>query len=441
MQEQVVKYDKTKVVSVMFGVLMISGAMFTILDLIVGENPWYIPLCLAAISGVGFLLNRKGTCQYCHFVVYLLFLFWISMLTFNQTDEEGVRVYFVIAFSIPHILFDRRLTRWAMGASAFGVFILLLWLQPMRPLPTSGMVAFYVAMHFLLCGFGMFLVLGYFRRQIDIAYSRQRKALSHSEKLVAELGEVNDELVEKQHQLIERNNSLRTFAYVASHDLKSPLRSIISFQKLIQMKLKESPDYPQVQEHIDYVIDSAGSLAKILDSLLEYTRAENKIETNLRHFSLIDMLDRIHREQCEVHDGSIEVKMQIGQDHINSDYELLYCILQNLISNGLKFNYSNTPKVWVKATSDEGVLTISVSDNGIGIDQKYLDQIFEPFNRLHGKSAFQGTGLGLAIVQRFVEVLGGEITVNSTLGEGTTFILRLPDPQLQPAPARSVAHV
>lgn len=240
-------------------------------------------------------------------------------------------------------------------------------------------------------------------------------------------------------RLKQRNRELQDFAYVASHDLQEPLRKIRAFADLLEEDYAEKID-ENGQYYLSRMRDAASRMSRLITDLLAYSR----VSTKARPFDEVD-LNMIAREvisDLELQISEIEASVDIGPlPTIQADPTQMHQLLQNLIGNALKFTRDDVrPIVTVAAAleneddPDEAVCQLTVSDNGIGFDEKYLDRIFTPFQRLHGRGTYAGTGMGLAICRRIAERHQGSLTAQSTPGEGATFIATLPlqQPSQQP---------
>jgi len=263
-------------------------------------------------------------------------------------------------------------------------------------------------------------VLTFFIRDI----SRRKKAEQEQSRYAAEL---------------ERSNSeLEQFAYVASHDLQEPLRKIRIFSDRLQMKCGDRLD-DSGNEYLQRMQSAAGRMQTLIDGLLSLSR----VTTQGQKFEAVD-LAKIAREvvsdleiQIEHVGGLVEVERL---PTIQADPLQMRQLLQNLIANGLKFHRAEEPPVikvhgrFVHGRQQrqdglpvaEEQCRIVVEDNGIGFEQKYQDRIFGVFQRLHPRDVFEGMGIGLALCRKIVERHGGQITVESVSGQGSTFEIVLP---------------
>ena len=225
---------------------------------------------------------------------------------------------------------------------------------------------------------------------------------------------------------LERSNQeLQDFASVAAHDLQEPLRKIQAFGDRIQTKYhlqlaEEGRDY------LERMLSSAKRMRKLIDDLLTYSRVTTQAKpfeaTDLNQI-LKDVLSDLELRIEQVH-GNVEAAKLPS---IDADPSQMRQLFQNLIANALKFHRKDTaPLIKIEATLQPGRCVLSVSDNGIGFDEKYLDRIFTIFQRLHGKQEYEGTGVGLAVCRRIAERHGGTITAKSSPDNGATFFVSLP---------------
>ncbi len=243
------------------------------------------------------------------------------------------------------------------------------------------------------------------------------------------------ELARINVQLEQRNRELQDFAYVASHDLQEPLRKIRAFADLMCEDYAGTVDETG-QYYLNRMQDGASRMSRLITDLLAYSR----ITTKARPFDRVD-LNAVAEEvvsDLEMQIAEVEGSVEVGPlPVIDADATQMRQLLQNFIANALKFHRPGVrPVVEVRATVEERdaldgadrqrVCRLEIRDNGIGFDEKYLDRIFTPFQRLHGRGEYAGTGMGLAICRRIAERHQGTIAARSTPGGGATFILTVP---------------
>ena len=251
-----------------------------------------------------------------------------------------------------------------------------------------------------------------------------RESQEHLEQLG---GERTLELQVANTQLRASNRELEDFASVASHDLQEPLRKIQAFGDRLEARAGPSLG----AEGLDYLHrmrNAAGRMQTLISDLLQFSR----ITTRAQPFAPVDLKEIASdvlndlETRIEQTGGSVELGDLCP---IDADAMQMRQLLQNLIANALKFRKpSVAPVVQVRSEIDRpaGVCRIYVQDNGIGFDEKYLDRIFNVFQRLHGRGTYEGTGIGLAVCRKIAERHGGSITARSRPGAGSTFIVTLP---------------
>ena len=284
-------------------------------------------------------------------------------------------------------------------------------------------------------GSALFWILS-LRKQVRL---KTYELTTANKELQLKIAELDSEILDRkraeaelQHymdRLKESNQALHEFAYIASHDLQEPLRTISSFIQLIERRYKGKLD-SDADEFIYYVVDGVSRMRSLIKDLLQYSR----VGTQGNPFEPTDMETIYDQVVSNLKTGIEETKALISHDllpTLPADPSQITQLLQNLIGNGLKFRSEENPAIHisVKACIDEWLF--SVSDNGIGIDQEYSERIFQIFQRLHTQEEYSGTGIGLAICKKIVERHGGRIWVESQEGVGSTFFFTIPA-RLQP---------
>lgn len=256
-----------------------------------------------------------------------------------------------------------------------------------------------------------------------------------NEFLEKEVTERTLELLEKNKELESSNHELQQFAYVASHDLKEPLRKVQMFSSIV--KDKYAGQYDDLDLNLTRIISSSNRMGALINDLLDYSRLSKQ-----SFYEPTDINAVIEHILPDLELTIIERKADIRIDKIpliDAVPGQMRQLFQNLISNSLKFTKKDeAPIINISAQlvndkafdavpdADGDYCRITVSDNGIGLNEKYTDKIFTIFQRLHTKDIYEGTGIGLAIVKKIVEKHDGIITVRSKENEGATFVIVLP---------------
>jgi signal transduction histidine kinase len=244
-----------------------------------------------------------------------------------------------------------------------------------------------------------------------------------------ELRKLNQELerrvFERTAQLEAANRELEDFSYSVSHDLRAPLRAISGFAQIIARRHRSNLN-EEGRHYVDNIVKAGAHMGKLIDDLLMYARIGRKA---VRHepVELREVLSRITENLApQVSQAGAQLSLAENLPVINGDQTLLAEIFTNLLENALIYRRRDVPlMVAVNCRAQDGYSTISVTDNGIGIPSEYYQKIFNVFQRLHNEDEYPGTGIGLAIVKKSVELLGGQVWVESVVGEGSSFHVKL----------------
>jgi PAS domain S-box-containing protein len=238
--------------------------------------------------------------------------------------------------------------------------------------------------------------------------------------------QAEEQLADLAQRLQRSNRELEEFASVAAHDLQEPLRKIEAFSVRLQTKAKSLDD--ENRDYLQRIVRSVGRMRDLINDLLMFSR----VSTKARPFVPVS-LDEIAQAVVSDLEGRIQQtggRVELQQlPSLEADPMQIRQLLTNLIANALKFRRPGEPpvvRVGAEQNESESTVMLTVSDNGIGFEQIYLDRIFEVFQRLHGRQEYEGTGMGLAICRKIVVRHGGTITAESEPGKGSTFIVTLP---------------
>lgn len=234
----------------------------------------------------------------------------------------------------------------------------------------------------------------------------------------------SQELNERNQELARSNADLRQFAYVVSHDLQEPLRSVTGYAQLLARRYRGQLD-PKADELIEGAVEGALRMQGFIRDLLAYSRigfdrvqlVPTAMET-IRDHALSNLTAAIEEAGAAIESDALPV--------VVGDPNQLVQLLQNLIGNSIKFRRDEPPRVRLSAERDGPRWRFAVADNGIGIPDGARDRVFQIFQRLHPMDAYPGTGIGLAIASRIVERHRGRIWIESEVGKGATFWFSLP---------------
>jgi PAS domain S-box-containing protein len=232
------------------------------------------------------------------------------------------------------------------------------------------------------------------------------------------------ELQQQKQDLARSNDELQQFAYVASHDLQEPLRMITSYLDLLERRYKGQLD-AKADMFIGYAVDGASRMQILINDLLNYSRVGRQD----RNFEAVDCEQILQQVLADLQmtiatNNAAIVHAPLPIVHGNSSQ--ITQLFQNLITNAIKFRRQEPPQIEIAVRSTAGQWLFSVRDNGIGIENEYLERIFIIFQRLHGKTDYPGTGIGLAVCKKIVERHGGNLWVESQPDRGSTFYFTLP---------------
>ncbi len=241
-----------------------------------------------------------------------------------------------------------------------------------------------------------------------------------------ELQRVTEKLRQQTRELERSNAELEQFGYVVSHDLQEPLRAVSGFLDLLHRRYHSQLD-EKAEQYIDFAVNGAKRMQALIQDLLGYAR----LGTHGKVFTTVDcsavVTDAVANLRAAIEESKATVALPDVMPKVNGDPIQLTQLFQNLLGNAVKFRVEDRQLVIrVAVERRNGSWEFSVSDNGIGIEERDYARIFQVFQRLHERGKYPGTGIGLAICKKIVERHGGAIWVESTYGQGTTFRFTLP---------------
>jgi signal transduction histidine kinase len=238
------------------------------------------------------------------------------------------------------------------------------------------------------------------------------------------LKQKNEEIEQYMNKLQASNNELQQFAYVVSHDLREPLRTISTYIRLLEKKLGGRLDQEE-QEFIDFVVNGSRNMNELISDLLTFSKISFVSDTELLDLS---QLVRLIADETRLHYlPEKEAAITLGPlPSVQANRTHMKQLFGNLISNAIKYNKNQVPAIRIVCDETQHQYIFTVSDNGIGIAPEFRERVFQIFQRLHTKADYNGTGVGLAICKKIVENMGGHISLTDNADNGSDFIFTLP---------------
>lgn len=261
----------------------------------------------------------------------------------------------------------------------------------------------------------------------DITQERRQKRIIQQQ--VKDLKNQKQEL----ERYIASNMELENFAYIASHDLRAPIRTITSFAQLLSRSIKDKLSVKE-SEYLSFIISSSQNMNALINDLLTYSRV-NSTKINPETKDLHSLIEEVLADlKSSIEEKNAQIICQNIPNVITADHMKLRQLLLNLISNGIKFSKpDHQPVIEIGCKAKPTSWEFFIKDNGIGISKEYFDRIFLLFNRLHNIQDFEGTGIGLALCKKIVSQHQGQIWLESEVGQGTTFYFTISKMLEQPA--------
>ena len=290
----------------------------------------------------------------------------------------------------------------------------------------GGGDTFVLRTELMMAGLFLIILFGFFILGSAVIHRFHNREVGLIENQLREIREVERQLELRTQELERSNRDLAQFAYVASHDLRAPVRTMKSFAQILDKDYKGKLD-SAADEYLGFIMDGAERLETLINDLLTYSR----IDTQGISFKPVNCSSVFDQVKNDLLFGVEDTKADVTRDDLPTvmgDGSQMSQLFQNLLSNAIKFHGDDPPRVHVSAERQDDAWLFAVRDNGIGIDPEHTERIFAMFQRLHTQEEYPGTGMGSAICKKILERHGGNIWVKSQLGVGSTFYFTIPAP-------------
>lgn len=237
---------------------------------------------------------------------------------------------------------------------------------------------------------------------------------------ITELKRIEKERIAYAKKLERKNQELEQFAFIASHDLQEPLRTVTSFSELLSEEYYEQFDETG-KDSLNFIREATGRMQNLIKALLDYSRIGKDVE--MQQILLQDIIDDVNNDlRLRIAETNTVIEYDILPISVMGYKDELRQLCLNLITNAIKFSKKGTsPHIKVSSSSQNKDVLFCIEDNGIGISEEHQSKIFKIFKRLHSRKEYDGTGIGLAHCQKIIDLHGGKIWVESTLGKGSKF--------------------
>lgn len=383
-----------------------------------------------AIAGLLLITHLPGIQLIVRKWLFIVITYSIGVVLIYYLGNFGPGLLYLLAISIFMILVLPGKSHWVSLYLNLAVCLVFGWLiQAGNPFQSQyddavdikNWVAISTNLIFLNI---VFIVL------IPILFRGLQKSLEEQYSLQKALNQQKNALKQSLSEVESKNEELQHFTYVASHDLQEPLRMVTGFLHLLEKRYTSLID-EKGKLYIIHAVDGANRMRQLILDLLKYSRIQ-AIQEPAREVDMdilwknvqTTLAEEIETRNAEITQGPLPT--------IISHYSFVSAVIQNLMSNALKYSKNDIPpKIHLSCEDQDSKWLFKMSDNGIGIHPDYFQKIFVLFQRLHQRNEYQGTGMGLAIVKKIIENLGGEIWLESSEGFGASFYFTIPKTKLE----------
>ena len=357
-------------------------------------------------------LNKKKKHYISRLVLNVLTPVIIFVIGILYGKESGIHYNFFIFILTSFFFYERLRTKLLLAFFNFGLYLILRYYwENYDSFFSSNVLVLIEILTFVITATSIVTIVHIFLTEIEKHNETNKKLLQTLEN--------------NNNRLQTANEELERFAYIASHDLKTPLRTIISFTGLLERDFKNN-NLDSFPDYFSYVKEGAKQMNSLISSTLEYSKVNHEVEAEKKIIDLNSVIEKIKANLIQAYGKNVLIEKD-NLPNVLAEEGQMTLLFQNLIENGLKYNQENNKFIKITAEEASNYTLIKVKDNGIGIHKQYHDQIFSMFKRLHTNHIYEGTGLGLAICKKIVDRMNGKIWLESEEGKGTTFFIEFPN--------------
>ncbi len=401
-------------------------------------GPFYLAANLIGLTGVSLSIaffkhkkiNAAGHVMVCS-AMFMVAVETIVVDLFNTDPSIRYRLYinFSSLLGIFFIIlsFFREKKYVFRYAAAFELILFahaFVIYHQINQVPNMGV---YVIEHFITVSSGMFIVAAIATWLLSHMEALFQQNMEFAERFKAQNEQLEKMVAERTNDLQSSNQNLSEFAYIVSHDLKEPLRTISGFVTLIKKELdRQGLKDEEIEEYMNFINSGTKHMERLISDILTYSKL-NVAEKNFEPVDLNEVIGLVKKRLAQsIYESEAELYVA-NTLPVQGEKVMLGQLFENLISNAIKYRGTDrNVKITIGCTRELNTIRYFVKDNGIGISEKYYETIFKAFRRLHSKVEYEGTGVGLAICKKIVERHRGDIWVESKEGEGSTFWFILP---------------
>lgn len=398
---------KVRMMNQLAMITMITDLLLLVVRNALGDHFFLRTFVTISFVFVSLYLNHKRLYNLTRHLACMLFPIWVGIIVMFYEGQSGEGYIFILCFILAFIQYEGQFFFKTLSIFLIVIVSLVSGIYAIeftpeiskQSTPYSTLILF--AASVIIVGF----ILTFY--QTDILKFQKQK----------------DNFVKR---LKNKNTELERFAYITSHDLKEPVRNIGSFAGLIKWKIQNKKFNPSTDSELLVEIESAATrMSSMIESILKFSKLDQE-ELSKEEVDLDDIINQIKESHRQLLNNK-NVRLNHGDLPVLFGNRIFLSLLfQNLIENAIRYNESSRPEIKIDSKLKDEKIEITISDNGIGIEEKYKEYIFEPFRRIHNRSKYEGSGLGLSICKKIVESHSGEIEVESELGKGSKFHISLP---------------